>query len=647
MSSLKKLRKAKSLNDLAFLLGYKPKYLAFILYKIPDDDKYRAFTIPKKNGGVRYIQAPTDRLKKLQKKLAELLYDCADEIKPEFEKLKHFRGKNRRRDRAKKSISHGFHKGLSISSNAAAHIKKKYVFNLDIKNFFPSFNFGRVRGFFMKNDKFKLDPKIATIVAQIACHNNELPQGSPCSPIISNLIAQILDVHLLRLAIKHGCTYTRYADDLTFSTNRKSFPKKIAYKKFWPSKEWCTGKEIAKCMKSSGYEINVRKTHMQYSDSRQIVTGLVVNRVVNTKSEYYRYARAMCHSLFKNGTFTLPPDKSNTLVSNGQNFFQFIWNVLNLIKLASGKTLRPKKTTQDKNVPPPITGTLDQLEGMLTYIYHIKSYRNRFAQSGYRISRHDGNKKPKQDHESHNYPPLNRTNSYSDESHQVAIDGIKNLYAKFLFFKHFYFLSKPLIFCEGKTDIVYLKCALAQLVGSFPELSEKSGTDIKLRVKFFNRTPIVNEMLKLADSTGGMKFTIMGYKTKFKKYSCEGKKHPVIMVVDNDFAGREVLKHCKNFVSGRKISSAHHIVENLYLIELPKVVGSTDTAMEDYFEKPVLDEKLNGKTFNPSNGNIDPKTEYGKDHFAQYVVKARQANIKFDAFEPLLNEITDVVKAHV
>ena len=111
------------------------------------------------------------------------------------------------------------------------HKNKRHVFNVDLKDFFPSLNFGRVRGFFIKNAHFQLEPKVATVIAQIACHDNELPQGSPCSPIISNFIGHLLDVRMANLAKKTKCNYSRYADDLTFSTNWKEFPEKLAIKK--------------------------------------------------------------------------------------------------------------------------------------------------------------------------------------------------------------------------------------------------------------------------------------------------------------------------------------------------------------------------------------------------------------------------------
>src|SRR5690606_25401369 len=107
------------------------------------------------------------------------------------------------------------------------HIGKKNVLNIDLKDYFDCFNFGRVRGFFLKNNNFKLNPDVATTIAQIACYNDTLPQGSPCSPVISNLITHALDIRLASLAKKHSCVYTRYADDLTFSTNRSPFPAQL------------------------------------------------------------------------------------------------------------------------------------------------------------------------------------------------------------------------------------------------------------------------------------------------------------------------------------------------------------------------------------------------------------------------------------
>ena len=88
MSKLEKLKKCKTLSDVAHILGYKPKALSFILYKIPEDQKYIHFSISKKSGGVRQIKAPQKELKKLQKRLSNLLHDCTEELLPDNERIK-------------------------------------------------------------------------------------------------------------------------------------------------------------------------------------------------------------------------------------------------------------------------------------------------------------------------------------------------------------------------------------------------------------------------------------------------------------------------------------------------------------------------------------------------------------------------------
>jgi len=308
--------------------------------------------------------------------------------------------------------------------HAELHKNKNYVLNLDLADFFTSINFGRVRGFFIKNKYFQLNPKIATIIAKIACHNNALPQGSPCSPVISNLIGQILDIHLVRLAKKHQCTYTRYADDLTFSTNQKNFPRNLSYKKNEKQSNWLIGTELLDSIINSGFQVNQSKTRMQYKNSRQVVTGLVVNKVVNTKSEYYRYARSMCHSLFTTGIFTLPspkPDKHESkspIVNKGifPNLRQKIRVIIQKIWRVNTNNIAYVKLINNRYKEVQQQGSINQLEGIIRHIFYVKNYRNKYAQRGFRKSRHDGFINPKKDNDKPQYPPLNRNNQYSDES---------------------------------------------------------------------------------------------------------------------------------------------------------------------------------------------------------------------------------------
>ncbi len=289
MTQLTLLKSATTLHEVAALLRFKPSTLSFILYKKGDASKYKKFDISKRYGGTRQICAPLADLKLVQRRLSDILQNCVEEINKV----------NSRDDR----IAHGFKRNRSIITNAKEHRNRRYVFNVDLKNFFSSINFGRIRGFFIKDKDFLLHTNVATVLAQIACYENALPQGSPCSPVISNLIGHVLDIQLVRLALNTGCTYSRYADDLTFSTNKSDFPVSIAKRTGVDEHKWIPGKELARLIQKSGFEINPFKTRMQYRDSRQEVTGLVVNSKVNVRCEYRHTVRAMVHRLFNTGSF--------------------------------------------------------------------------------------------------------------------------------------------------------------------------------------------------------------------------------------------------------------------------------------------------------------------------------------------------------
>lgn len=328
MSALTSLKSATTFNEIAEILGYKPKGLAYVLYKIPVEHRYHSFKIKKKSGGEREIKAPTPHLKQVQRRLSDLLYSCRAEID----------------ETRSKPVSHGFRKGLSIITNAGSHKCRRHVLNLDLENFFPTFTFQRVRGYFIKDSAFELHPAVATIIAQIACDGEALPQGSPCSPIISDLVGQILDMRLVRLAKKHRVTYSRYADDLTFSTNQRNFPDALAVPHPDQPADWLLGDELVKVIEGADFKINADKTRMHYRGSRQLVTGLTVNAKVNIRSEYYRKARSMCQELLQTGQYhlrMLPPDDDQA-------------------------DPKPDKISK---LPP--------LEGVLSHIYHVKNSQDR------------------------------------------------------------------------------------------------------------------------------------------------------------------------------------------------------------------------------------------------------------------------------
>ena len=576
MSDLENLKNATSRKDLAQILGYKLNRLTYIVYKIPDDQKYEKFSIPKSGGGTREICAPIGPLKTLQRRLANVLYACRDDID---------------RDSDRRPLSHGFRRKLSIITNARRHKRRRYVLTLDLQDFFPTFNFGRVRGFFLRNNDFELNDKVATLIAQIACFENGLPQGSPCSPIIADLIAHLLDVRLAQLAKRHGLTYSRYADDLTFSTSQQIFPSSIAAPVTPGSPEWTLGKELTKAIKRASFIVNPAKTRMQFRMSRQLVTGLTVNAKVNIRAEYYRWARAMCHRLFETGEYHRPVGaKSVPSPPNGQ----------------------PAKSDPIKSLNP--------LEGILSHIHHVKDA----------VDDRDEQKKKKKE---------NAT-------------AARELYARFLKYRYFVRLERPLIVCEGKTDSIYLKHAIRRLTDFHPQLGSSKEETFTSAVAFFNYTNQARRILNLNGGTGDLLHFFFinsdkqGYKHDIQSFKHRPLKHPVIVLIDNDSGAKKIFpivrKNYSTEIDHKSSAPFFHLTDNLYLVKTPEKGSDGFSFIEDCFDSSLLQKELKGKKFNPHN-DVDTDTEYGKWIFAKQVVQQNAATINFKGFAPLLERIVAVI----
>jgi RNA-directed DNA polymerase len=276
-ATIKDFQSLNTLKDLAYFLGFAPKRLSYILYKLGGgpNGQYSEFKIKKRSGGQRTIAAPHTGLKEVQKKLAVKLQDIY---------------------MAKKPV-HGFVRKRTILTNAQNHSRKKYLFNIDLKDFFPSIHFGRVKGLFIAKP-YALKREVAILITKISCFNDVLPQGSPCSPVISNLICAYMDKQLGDLAKDCGCFYTRYADDLTFSTNRSDFPEDIAVLN---GGGWEPSPRLLGLITAHSFEVNEKKTSMRTRSDRQLVTGIVVNEYPNVQRKLIKQVRSMLHDWKVNG----------------------------------------------------------------------------------------------------------------------------------------------------------------------------------------------------------------------------------------------------------------------------------------------------------------------------------------------------------
>jgi len=244
---------------------------------------YVRFQIPKKGGGTRELSAPHQNLAAAQQWI-----------------LMHILEKIPTHDAA-----HGFVPGRGTMSNAVPHIGRAAVVNLDLKDFFPSITFPRVKGIFQE---LGYSPAVATILGLLSteCPRREveytgrrlfvatgprgLPQGACTSPALSNLLARRLDARLGGLAKKLGFTYTRYADDLTFSCDGSAAAK--------------TGYLLARVRHIVDQEslvVNEKKTRVQRPGRRQTVTGIVVNKRPNVPRRVRKRLRAILHHAQKEG----------------------------------------------------------------------------------------------------------------------------------------------------------------------------------------------------------------------------------------------------------------------------------------------------------------------------------------------------------
>lgn len=262
---------------LAAFLGTTRGYLRFMLYS-SSSPSYRLFEIPKASGSSRTISVPPPPILRWQRRLLSVISALY----------------------LPKAAAHGFIESRSIRTNALRHLGCRVLLNVDIENFFQSIHFGRVRGVFRK-PPFDFPESVAATLAQLCTYARALPQGAPTSPIIANLVCRRLDNDLTRLASKHRCTYTRFADDITFSTRQDTLPTAIVAGMNPYGRDVQLGRELAAVILKHQFSPNPIKSRVQLRSIRQEVTGLTINERPNVRRDYISDLRAILDGWRKHG----------------------------------------------------------------------------------------------------------------------------------------------------------------------------------------------------------------------------------------------------------------------------------------------------------------------------------------------------------
>ncbi len=229
-------RRLQSRCDVAAMLHVTDQELIYLLFR-PPAPRYREFLIQKRDGSARTIRAPRGSLKIVQSKLNQVLQAVYSPMAP----------------------VHGFVRERSILSNAMRHVQQRWVFNLDLEDFFPTIHFGRVMGMFAGNT-YRVPRPAAMALAQICCYRGTLPQGAPTSPVVSNMVCRPLDIELRKFAAKCHCHYTRYADDITLSSTTPDIPAAIFQDQ--PGSMPRVGDTLRQLIESNGFRVNAAKARL-------------------------------------------------------------------------------------------------------------------------------------------------------------------------------------------------------------------------------------------------------------------------------------------------------------------------------------------------------------------------------------------------
>lgn len=556
----------KTRRDLADYLNIPPSKITYILFKRGVDSYYTEFEIPKKSGEPRRICAPTGDLKGVQRQLADALWEHQKSI---YEELG-----------IKPNISHAFEEGKSIITNAKIHRNKRIVINVDLSDFFDSIHIGRVCGFFEKNKHFNLPHEPAITIAQLACYQGKLPQGAPTSPIITNLVCQVLDMHLLSFAKRYRLDYTRYADDITFSTNDRAFLE--TWDSFYA--------ELEKKIRKAGFSLNEIKTRITYRDSKQVVTGLVVNKKISVDHAYCRKVRAMAHSLYTNGSYSVDGVEGNIRQLEGR--FAFIDQIEKYNNICDSAGKHNAFT---------LNGREKQYQQFLFYRYFFDVHKPLIVTEGKTDVR---------------YIKAALRSLYADYPDLVEKDAKGKFLYKVDFFKRSkrfkYLFNLALDGADSLTDLYDYFASKGK---------DKRTNYLAYFSRITQRTP-QNPVIFVYDNEIANK----------NKPLCKFSNHANLNEAQKQSLGKNLflrLTPCGN----------------LFLLTNPLVEEKTESEIEHMFTQETRSIELSGKKLSLAS-NFDNTRYFGKDHFSNYVL-ANYSTIDFSGFRPLLNALRTILQEYV
>ncbi|SUB81724.1 Retron-type reverse transcriptase [Pragia fontium] len=266
------------------------KYIAS-LYAVSRNinNHYQQTTLLKRDGTQRHLLVPDKLLKKIQKNIL----------------------RNLLQDVPLSAHATAYRQGTDIVANAQAHLGQRQILKLDIVDFFGSITFMMVyRSVF---PSLYFPPSVGTLLTNLCCYNDVLPQGAPTSPAISNIVMTPFDNYIGKWCQERKIVYTRYCDDMTFSGDFEANQLKNKVRAF---------------LQEMGLSLNQHKTKLFTCHTRQLVTGIVVNEKLQVSREYRKQLRQELYFCQKFGVLSHLTQINNGLIAKQEDVESYLQSLL-------------------------------------------------------------------------------------------------------------------------------------------------------------------------------------------------------------------------------------------------------------------------------------------------------------------------------